>query len=593
MDLMDRYANVEIDPITFRVLGGAFTSIAKEMGAILYRMAYSSLIRETEDLGAGILDPKGRLICESDSTPMHCGSMPFYIKGILKKLEGNIHEGDIIIHNDPYAGASHNPDVAIVVPVFHQGELIAFAADTAHWLDTGGAVPGLVIDVLDVYAEGKIFNALKLYDRGRLNQDLYDLIRDNIRVPGITMGDMEAQIASARVGAERFLHLVEKYGVDVVMGGAYQWMAYSEQMLRREIAKIPDGEYTEEGWLDDDGRHRGVPLKIKVTVRVKGDEIEIDYTGSSPQTVTAFNSPFEGSTCVGAYYIVRMLFLDEFLLETPIPQNEGMIRPVKVTAPKGTIYNPNFPAACTARFCPNNRAADLVIRALSPHLPTRATAGNSAVVGAVAYSGVRDDNSYWIYVEVNEGAYGGRATKDGLDAVDTLLVNARNNPIEELDWHYPVRNMRYELDDRLPAPGKWRGGIGVVRQNLFLTPAFLSSETERASGKDLPRGIFGGKNGHAGSLILNPGAEDEVVLPSKEEGRPVKAGDIFQFTSPSGAGYGDPFERSSELVLEDYLDGFVTLETAESEYGVAIDAASETIDQAKTSQLRASHTIAG
>jgi 5-oxoprolinase (ATP-hydrolysing) len=289
---------------------------------------------------------------------------------------------------------------------------------------------------------------------------------------------------------------------------------------------------------------------------------------------------------VGAYYIIRMLFLDEFLLETPIPQNDGMIRPVKVSAPLGTIYNPRFPAACTARFCPNNRAADLVIKALAPLMPERATAGNSAVVGAVAYSGVKDGN-YWIYVEVNEGAYGGRATKDGMDAVDTLLVNARNNPIEELDWHYPVRNLRYELDDRLPAAGKWRGGIGIVRENYFLTSAFLSSEAERASGIDLPHGIFGGKSGYAAGFVLNPGTPEETELPAKVEGRPVKEGDLFRFTSPSGGGYGDPFERDPSLVLEDYLDELATIETAEKEYGVAIDAASETVDEVRTAQLRA------
>ena len=230
---------VDVDPITMRVLGGAFHAIAKEMSGVLFRMSYSSIIRESEDLGAGIFDAQGRELCESDSTPMHIGSLPWYIRGFMRHLEGKLVEGDVIIHNHPYFGASHSPDIAVAVPIFWEDELMGFAAVTAHVLDVGGSFPGINADAFDVYAEAKIYDGLRWYQAGELNEDLDKMIFDNVRTETMNRGDMNAMMAACQLGRDRMLRLYQRYGVDTVMSAAYDWMDYSERMLREQIRALP------------------------------------------------------------------------------------------------------------------------------------------------------------------------------------------------------------------------------------------------------------------------------------------------------------------------------------------------------------------
>ena len=346
-------AGVAVDPVTLRVIGGAFNAIAGEMAEVLYRMSWSSIIRESEDLGCGLFDPEGREICESESSPMHIGSLPAYIRGFMERLDGRVHDGDVIIHNHPYHGASHTPDMGVALPIFHRGELLGFAAATAHLIDVGAATPGVNVDLLDVYAEGTLFNAIKLYERGRRNEEVWRLLQDSVRTPEFNAADIEAMIAAVRLGRERFLALAGKYGAETVMATAYHWMDYSERRLRAEIEKVPDGDYYAESWLDNDGRNWDTPLKVAVTVRVRGSDVVIDLTGSADEVNTAYNVPFEGSLQVGCFYAIRTLMLDDAESEEFIPQNDGMFRPISAVAPKGSIFNPNFPRACTSRMGPD------------------------------------------------------------------------------------------------------------------------------------------------------------------------------------------------------------------------------------------------
>ena len=578
---------VEIDPITLRVLGGAFGAIAKEMAGVLFRMSYSSIIRESEDLGAGIFDAEGRELCESDSTPMHIGSLPWYIRGFLHTLQGNVQEGDVIVHNHPYLGASHTPDVAVVVPIFYEGELLGFAGVTAHVLDVGGSFPGINADAFDVYAESKLYNGLRWYQAGELNEDLDRMIFENVRTETMNRGDMNAMLAACQLGRDRFLGLIERYGVDVVMSAGYEWMDYSERILRAEIAKIPDGEYhAPTGWLDDDARNRGVRLRVETKVVVEGDEITIDLTGSNPEVPTGYNVPFEGSLLVAAYYAVRTILLDETTYPEHVPQNDGIFRPVKVIAPKGTIYNPTFPRACFSRFCQCQRVVDNTILALADALPRQITGGNSAGVHFCSYSGfLEESGEYWIYLEVNEGSYGGRHGKDAMDSVDNLMANTRNNPIEELDMRFPVRCEQYELRPEPAAPGKWRGGIGIVRRNRFLVDGTYSCEGDRQH--DPPSGVFGGWDGLVAWCRKNPDTTIEEYLEAKVTGIPFRPGEVIEFRVPSAAGYGDPLEREPEQVREDILDGFTTVEFAREAYGVVFrDEQALEIDGEATETLR-------
>jgi N-methylhydantoinase B len=577
-----------IDAITLQVINGALQTIAEEMGHVLYRMSFSSIIRESQDLGAGLFDTEFNTLCESESTPLHIGSLPGYLAGIRETLQdGEWHDGDVVIHNHPYHGASHSPDIAIVVPVFYQGELVGFSANTAHHLDIGAATPGLIIDIPDVFAEGMLFAGTKLYDRGQRNEAIWSYIGRNSRAARQLQDDLDAQIASARLGARRFTELMDRYGKETVLDATRQLMDYTERVLRQRIAAIPDGEYRAEGFLDDDGKNRDVRLPIKVCVRVQGDGIEIDLTGSANQVETGFNVPFEGSTKVACFCAIRSLLLDTAVSEVKVPSNQGSFRPVKVTAPKGSIFNPSFPAAAEARFAQCNRMIDLIYKALAPVLPNDVIAGSSASLSFCSYSGIRPDCSYWVFLEVNEGSYGGRPRSDGPDSIDNLMANTRNNPLEDLAMHLPMICDRYELrDDVMPGAGRYRGGIGVVKAQRVLTDAFITHENERHH--DVPWGVFGGHPGAVGRVeIYNVARPGEVTqMPAKFSGIRVRAGDVHVFYGPCGGGLGDPLQRPATQVLEDVLDGFCTVEHARAAYGVVIDPIAETADEAATKVLR-------
>ena len=577
-----------LDPITLQVINGALQTIAEEMGHVLYRMSFSSIIRESQDLGAGLFDVDFNTLCESESTPLHIGSLPGYLAGITETLQdGAWYDGDVVIHNHPYYGSSHSPDIAVVVPVFHGGLLVGFAANTAHHVDIGAATPGLIIDIPDVFAEGMLFAGTKLYDRGKRNEALWAFIGRNSRAAGQLQADLDAQIASARLGAKRFGELMDRYGRQTVLDATQQLMDYTERVLRQRIAAIPDGEYRAQGFLDDDGKNRDIRLPIKVCVRVQGDGIEIDLTGSSDQVETGFNVPFEGSTKVACFCAIRSLLLDTAISQVRVPTNQGSFRPVKVTAPKGSLYNPRFPAAAEARFAQCNRVIDLIYKALAPALPDEVIAGSSASLSFCAYSGVRSNGDYWVFLEVNEGAYGGRPRSDGPDSIDNLMANTRNNPLEDLAMHLPMICDRYELrDDVMPGAGRFRGGIGVVKAQRMLTDGFITHENERHH--DAPWGIFGGGPGQVGKVeIYHINRPDEITrMPAKFSGVRMRAGDVHAFYAPCGGGFGDPLERPAALLLDDVLDGFCTVEHARMAYGVIIDPVAETVDATATQRLR-------
>ncbi|MFB5189578.1 hydantoinase B/oxoprolinase family protein [Alicyclobacillus fastidiosus] len=583
-----------IDPITAQVIRGALENVAVEMGYKLARMSYSSIIRESEDFGCAIVDAQGQQLCEStNSTPLQSGPLPGYIRGIKKVLEERgdlIRPGDVIMHNSPYYGASHQPDVGFFLPVFYRDELIGFSCSTAHHLDLGALTPGScgIVDAVDAYAEGLQFKAIKVFAEGRRNEMVWQMLRDNVRAADLVVGDMEAQIASCRIGAARYLEIVEKYGINTVLAASEDLMSYSERILRQEIEKLPDGTYHAEGFVDgflDSDDPAKKDLKISVTLTVKGSDLIVDLTGTAPQVPDRpINMPFEGTVDIAVYFTLRSILLDSEVFGY-IPQNSGLMRPIQIIAPEGTMVNPTFPAPTIARFCPGNMVADTLMHALAQVVPRQVSAGVGNL-NVVAYSGLKD-RQYWVYMDIMEGSYGGRYEKDGMDAVDTLYANTRNNPIEDIESHYPLRVNRYELLDDASAAGKYRGGIGTVREVMFLEDGGFSVEGDGQ--RYAPWGFSGGNDGTPGKLILQMSDGKETVLPSKIPHHRAAKGDKLRLFGPCGGGYGNPLDRDPNLVLKDVLDGYVSLKSAETDYGVRI--VDGQIDLAATAALRAERNL--
>ena len=581
----------QLDTVTARVIAGRLEAITDEMAHKLTRMSYSSIIRESEDFGCALLDRNGQQIAETlMSTPLQSGPIPGYVRGIIRRYEEigqEIRPGDVIMHNHSYYGASHGPDVAMVVPIFLGDELIGYSATTAHHLDIGALSPGSVgiVDAGDAYAEGLQFNGVKVYEQGKRNTWVWQLLHDNIRVPRLVLGDMEAQIAAARVGEERYLALVEEFGLDFLRGASEQLLDYSEQMMRSRIAQLPDGVYKADGFMDgffEEDDPSISRMRIAVAVKVEGDSITVDLDGTSPQINRPLNMPFEGTVDIAVYVVLRSILLDSNENDH-VPANSGLYRPITIVAPKGTLVNPNYPAPVISRYSGGNVLAGTLMRALSAVVPkqTGAGVGNLKIM---AFSGLGEQGEYWVYMDITEGSYGGRYGKDGMDAVDTLYANTRNNPAEDIEAHYPLMVDRYELRDGHSGAGRWRGGFGTVRDIRFLQDGGASIEGDGTL--FAPRGLFGGGDGVTGQLVLNPGMPNEKALPSMSPYRVFRQGEVLRTVSPCGGGYGEPFKRDPQLVLDDVLDEHLSVAEAQSLYGVVIDDNSLQLDLIATGRVR-------
>ncbi|MEQ9639173.1 MAG: hydantoinase B/oxoprolinase family protein [Alphaproteobacteria bacterium] len=582
-------ANTTIDPVTASVIQGALENVAIEMGYKLMRMSYSSIIRESEDFGAALIDRHCRQLCESkQSTPLQSGPIPGYVRGILaemKKRGETLRPGDVVMHNDAYNGASHGPDVGFCVPVFHGGDLVGFSMTTAHHLDIGALAPGScgIVEAVDAYAEGLQFKAIKVYDEGKRNDAVWQLLRDNIRVSDLVVGDMEAQVAAARIGADRHLELIERYGLATIEAAAEALFDHSERMMRDAIRKLPDGEFTATTYIDgyeNDPDPAYKKLPITATVRIEGDELTVDLTGTAPQVPDRpINMPLAGTVDVAIWLVLRSILLDTSIYGD-IPQNSGLTRPIKIVAPRGTLANPVFPAPTIARFCPGNAVADTIMKALAQAVPSQVSAGIGNLK-VVAFSGMRD-GQHWVHMEIFEGSYGGRQGKDGMDAVDTLYANTRNNPIEDVETHTPLRVERYELRDQVGGAGRWRGGVSTVKEISFLSDGGASIEGEGHMFR--PWGLDGGDEGQTAQALLAGSNGDQTSLPSKLQYRAIRAGERLICLGAGGGGFGDPKRRDPSLVVRDVGDGLFTPQVARDVYAVAVKDGA--LDEAETNRLR-------
>ncbi len=564
-----------IDPITFAVLKSGLDSIVDDMAYTVMRTARSPIVRDVLDYSTTICDATGQILAQAKTVALHLGAVPDAMEALLRHYGDDLSDGDVIIFNDPYDGGMHLPDIFMFKPIFAGERHIGFAVVICHHCDVGGRVPGSnASDSTEIFQEGLRIPPLKLFDRGRRNKTLFDVIAKNVRLPDLVIGDLEAQLATCALGEREMLRLVERYGVETLEAFLANILNYGERMTREAIAGWPEGTYHFTDYIDGDGFSEA-PLAICVALTVAGDQLLIDFEGTSAQVKGAINSTL--SFVKSATYLAVRCMLD-----LDVPNNSGVYRCIGVVAPRGSLLNPNFPAAVAARALTGYRVADTVLGALAQVLPTRVVAageGGNSVVCLGGYD--RETDEPFIVVDMINGALGARASKDGIDAVTNPTQNMSNMPVEIMEATYPLRIEEYGLRENSAGAGTTRGGLSVVRQyRLLADEAVLQLRTDRY--QTPPYGLFGGKPGAMSRnyLIRDDASE---LLPSKITCE-VRRDDVIRHEQAGGGGYGDPFERPPAAVLEDVLDGKVSLADAKVLYGVVI--ASEAVDESATSRAR-------
>jgi N-methylhydantoinase B len=555
----DQNLNLELT-LEDQVIYGALTTLAREVGHRLKRAAYSSLIRESDDYGAAIVSGNFELLAEAETTPLQMGPLAGYCQGVMQTLAEAgepLDPGGIYLHNDPYRGATHSPDIGALAPLFVGDELFGFVGTAAHHVDIGAAVPGTcIIKAHDTYSEGIRLLAYPVELQGKPVRSAWRLIENNVRMPGLVVGDLRAQVAACRWGQRGFDSLVERYGIEKLKRSTQRLLNVAELRMRDTIRMLPEGSYEATGYLDGYEDTGEVDIPIHVRIDIKGEELKVDLSGSAPQLDHApINMPFFGTTDMAVLLTLRMLLLPE--TEFPnLPHNAGMFRPISIYAPQGTIVNPVFPAPTIGRFCGGQMVSNLIVRALQDILPESVCAGCSTTK-AITFSSTTKQGESWIYMDVTEGAYGGMQSMDGLDAVDVLYANTKNNPIEDIEAHYPLQVELYELRQDGAGDGQWRGGFGPLRDTRILVDGFISVEGDGF--RHAPWGLKGGKDGATGGVVIfKDGDQKGELLASKIDNMSVKAGTVIRDLCPCGGGFGPPAKRSGAQRQKDRLDQLVT-----------------------------------
>src|SRR5438034_7888243 len=568
-----------VDPITLGVVWGALQSIAVEIGTTVHKTAYSEQAREGQDFSVAVFDAAGRMVAQGPYSPGHMGAMSFAVKNALAAHPVNtLKPGDAILLNDPLLGSGHLPDFFITQPAFHDGAVIGFAVNILHHTDVGGSRPGSqgVEGIFDYFQEGLRITPTKVWSEYRENDAVVGIIAANTRTPEKVLGDLRAQRSALRVGELRLQELAFRYGTDLLTQSMVEILARTEASMRTAIREVPDGVYTFEDFMDDCGPGTE-PLRVAVTVSVDGDRMDIDYDGSSPQTASGMNS-YINYTRSYSYAAVKCL-TDPFG-----PMNEGALRPVGVSAPEGSFLNPRPPAGGGPRAIICYRTFEAVLGALAPALPERVAAAASHMANPTFGGLDRARNRSFVAYELVLSGTGGRATKDGCEAMSSAF-NASNIPVEAQEANQPIVVERFELIRDSAGPGTFRGGCGIRRDMRFLADdGKLTNLSERQ--KFPPYGLFGGAPGALGRTVINPGPGEEVVH-GKASGE-FTYGDVISFQQSGAGGYGDPLERDPAHVLEDVLDEYVSMDAARSRYGVVLTGTGMElrVDDAATNALR-------
>jgi len=575
---------MRFDPTTLEIYRALYTSVAEEMGIALRRTSFSPNIKERRDYSCAVFDSEGRVIAQGDHMPVHLGSMPMAVEAALREVHPG--PGDVVALNDPFAGGTHLPDVTLVMgvwPTQRKGETekrrkgekrkgngktgkrrsgrearisislahpfshsptrplslsptlpsqrpAFYVANRAHHADIGGATPGSMGMATDVYGEGIRIPPVRIVRNGEIDQDVMRLILNNVRGQEERRGDFQAQIGSLKTGSVRLLEILERRGIDEVLSYAHHLIAYSARMMRHTIASIPDGEYEAEDALDDDGKNDG-PVVIRARVTIKGDEARVDFSGSAGQVDGPINA-VEAITVSAVSYVFRCL------VGTEVPASAGLMEPIDVVAPRGSVVNANPPASVAGgNVETSQRIVDVVFRALAKALPTVIPAASQGTMNNLTIGGIDPRTQLeFSYYETVAGGMGARPEFDGMSGVHTHMTNSLNTPAEALEYAYPLRVRVYCLRQESGGAGKRKGGDGIVREIETLAPARMSLLADRR--KRAPYGLQGGHDGKTGAAFIVTGSGSQKI--GSKGSWELKAGDRVRIETPGGGGHGPP-----------------------------------------------------
>lgn len=568
------------DPILLEVFRNAFEAIADQMALILMRTAHSPIVRDAMDYSTALCDASGHNLAQGLTTPMHLGSFYDAMRHLIGQYDGRIAPGDVFIGNDPYlASGQHLPDIYVIRPVFHQQRLCGWACTIAHHVDVGGLVPGSnSLAAVEIHQEGLRLPFLKLLDRGVQSEMLMEVIRANVRVPDQVLGDIHAQISACLAGEREFSALLQRHGADRVAAYGKALQDYSERMARAAISQIPDGTYRFVDHLDGLGADPQ-PIELHVAVIVSGDELTVDWEGTSPQVKGGINTPL--SFCKSNVYAAL-----RSIMPADVPNCHGYTRPIRVIAPEGSLVNARYPAPCGARGITGYRMVDCIFGALAQAVPDKVAADGAGGSTLPSFGGW-DGNKRFVFSECIMGTWGATSMHDGQEGVPHMASNQANVPVEMIESDYPIRIEQYGFVADTGGAGEYRGGLGLVREYRVLADdIYFGVRSDKCIYP--PHGLAGGQPGVAAINRIQSGTSD-IELPAM----PVKpitlqAGDVYRHVMAGGGGFGDPLERDPERVRADVLDDKVTLGHARDAYAVVIGNDPERrVDLSATLSLRA------
>jgi N-methylhydantoinase B len=576
-----------VDPITLQVIQARLAGIVQEMQNSLFRTGFSTIIRESQDASCAILNTQGEVVAQHVVLPLHMGAFPACAAGVLRSYtQSELKQGDAFITNHPYLGGSpHAPDMAVLTPIFYEGDWVGFAANLAHKSDIGGPVPGSCwSQAREIYQEGLHLPPIKYASEYRTSRDIDAVIAANSRTPELVVGDLRGQVGAARLGEKRFQEMMTRYGKETILASYEQLFAMTEAKVRSEIASWPDGVGEGERFVDSDGIDLDKPVRIHVRIEKKGKTLLFDFTGSADQTRGPANIR---PTIVRA----ACCYLLTCLVDPALTINYGLAKVVEIKVREGSVVNPKFPAPVNT-YNPTVHALVEALLEASSHITPHKKVGDGCSSRSIIIGG-RSNKTGKSYVqyEIFGGGSGARTGKDGVSGTNVNQSNAKIAPIEIIESEFSTRLRRFELIPDSGGAGRYRGGLGFVREYELLDheARFSLRSTKHTVA---PKGIEGGFDGKKGRCTLNPGTDKARVIPSRYSDHMLHPGDVVSLETPGGGGLGNPLERDPVRVLNDVRDGYITPDKARQIYGVAIksDNGDVRIDDTGTRELRKQKT---